>query len=194
MRWWSYLAAVVLHKSSSDVHMMPCAKILSGLLKDGAARLDAFSSSGKFHVLDIDLNNSRASKVSLSLFTVKTMNFPDISGRLITGEELIQNDFLKSEITQKSDTLWVESRFYSRAATLLLLFVDRKHLSPKRAELTNVGSISSMARKRLYILWTFSCFMRLCETQVKNINGQTSNCQITGDRTFFALMKWSLIV
>lgn len=96
--WWcqykrSYLAAVVLHKSSGDVHVMPCAKILSGLLKDGAARLDAFSSSGKFHVLDIDLNNSRAPKDSLSLYT---WNSPDISGQPFR---------IIPRISQKSDTL-----------------------------------------------------------------------------------------
>ncbi len=80
---------------------MPRAKILSGLLKDGAARLDAFSSSGKFHVLDIDLNNSKG---SLALYTITSR---------------LERNWLKKH-TMSRDENW----FYSIAAILLLLFVQ----------------------------------------------------------------------
>lgn len=51
-----YLAAVILHERGRNVNMMSRPDVLSGLLKDGSTRLDTFCSSGKLHVLDINLS------------------------------------------------------------------------------------------------------------------------------------------
>lgn len=51
----THLAAVVFHQCGGHIDVVPCAKILSGFLKNGAAMLDSLCPPGKLHVLNVNL-------------------------------------------------------------------------------------------------------------------------------------------